>query len=201
MAEGESGRQTATRNPQIRSGYRVPRPLLRSHCRLSSRPVLRPHSRLIPGTRSPHRDSQDRRRCDGNAAPLRDVRYVMTSRVQQLPPARGCVAPPPSTPLPLPGEAAVMSALAANPNNPVVFFDVTIGGQVGGGSCGPPRCPPSGSPSLGRANHEAAAALHALLPPCRSPSPWVPRRLRDFSRRGGGGWELRWGGRERGGAG
>ncbi|KAJ7427372.1 hypothetical protein WISP_07599 [Willisornis vidua] len=26
---------------------------------------------------------------------------------------------------------AVMSALAANPNNPVVFFDVTIGGQAG----------------------------------------------------------------------
>lgn len=25
-----------------------------------------------------------------------------------------------------------MSALAANPNNPVVFFDVTIGGQVRG---------------------------------------------------------------------
>lgn len=87
-----------------------------------------------------------------------------------------------------------MSVLAANPNNPVVFFDVTIGGQVGGGSCGPPLYPPSGSLSLGRANHEAAAAHHALRPPCRASSPWVHRRLRDFSRRGGGGWELRWGG-------
>lgn len=32
-----------------------------------------------------------------------------------------------------------MAVLAANPNNPVVFFDVTIGGQVapGGGGGGP----------------------------------------------------------------
>lgn len=29
-----------------------------------------------------------------------------------------------------------MSALAANPNNPVVFFDVTIGGQVRGAGTG-----------------------------------------------------------------
>lgn len=34
-------------------------------------------------------------------------------------------------PFPLPAVAVAMSALAANPNNPVVFFDVTIGGQVG----------------------------------------------------------------------
>lgn len=34
-------------------------------------------------------------------------------------------------PFPLPAVVVAMSALAANPNNPVVFFDVTIGGQVG----------------------------------------------------------------------
>ncbi|KAL9825431.1 peptidyl-prolyl cis-trans isomerase H isoform 2-T2 [Geothlypis trichas] len=32
-------------------------------------------------------------------------------------------------PFPLPAVVVAMSALAANPNNPVVFFDVTIGGQ------------------------------------------------------------------------
>lgn len=57
-----------------------------------------------------------------------------------------------------------MAVLAANPNNPVVFFDVTIGGQVGGENCGPPQCLPSGSPSPGRANHDAVAAPSGPFP-------------------------------------
>lgn len=31
-----------------------------------------------------------------------------------------------------------MAVLASNPNNPVVFFDVTIGGQVGEGAAPAP---------------------------------------------------------------
>ncbi|XP_059722485.1 peptidyl-prolyl cis-trans isomerase H isoform X2 [Haemorhous mexicanus] len=44
-------------------------------------------------------------------------------------PSRLSSAFPLPSPFPLPAVVVAMSALAANPNNPVVFFDVTIGGQ------------------------------------------------------------------------
>ncbi|XP_074780633.1 peptidyl-prolyl cis-trans isomerase H-like [Athene noctua] len=48
-----------------------------------------------------------------------------------LSPARAPRTLPGPAPLPppVPGEAAGMAVLASNPSNPVVFFDVTIGGQ------------------------------------------------------------------------
>uniref|UniRef100_A0A493TVY9 PPIase cyclophilin-type domain-containing protein n=1 Tax=Anas platyrhynchos platyrhynchos TaxID=8840 RepID=A0A493TVY9_ANAPP len=57
------------------------------------------------------------RRCDVRCHQPRDV---------AVPPARPPEGARPRLPLPLPGAMAV---LAANPSNPVVFFDVTIGGQ------------------------------------------------------------------------
>lgn len=68
------------------------------------------------------------RRCDVRCHQPRDV---------AVPPARPPEGARPRLPLPLPGAMAV---LAANPSNPVVFFDVTIGGQVA----------PGGGPGAGR---------------------------------------------------